>query len=147
MNFIKALCLGIVALCFTQQSLAADEGRHTLRVGSRSAIWPGQELPIYFDALSPYLGPGYYDVHCRIYADTFSHIPVTAYMSSLNYATVVLNGYQMDMYGDYLYPGTNTLDILDVNAMNGALYLRNEDWLILGDSFYLMGDCWSNYHY
>lgn len=146
MKLIKIICFSIAAVFFMQTATAA-EGQHTLRVGSRSAIWPGQELGIYFDTLNPYMGTGMYDVRCRVYANTFTSIPVTAYMESLGFATVYLNGHMMDMYGDYLFPGVNTLDITYVNSFNGGLYLKNNDWLILGDSFSLYGDCFSSFHY
>ena len=145
MKLIKGLCFSLAALCLSQSAMAAADGHYIMRVGSRSAIYPGQELPIYFDNLSPYSGSGFYDVHCRISSDDL--VPVTAYMESLNYATVVLNGHKMDMYGDDLLPGLNSVDIMMVNAQNGALYIHNNDWPLIGGSFGLYGDCVSNYHY
>jgi len=146
MKLIKGLCFSLAALCLSQSAMAAADGHFTLRVGTRSAIYPGESLPIYFGNLDPYLGSGFYDVHCLISAT--DDIPVTGIISTpTNYTTVLLNGHKMYMDGDHLLYGLNNLDIIDVNARNGALYIYNNDWPFVGGTFGLYGECESYFHY
>jgi hypothetical protein len=152
MKLVKVLGLSLAALFLTQSALAASKsavspstGHFTLNATSKSAVWPGEDLVIPFGILNPYVWPGYYSVHCYVNAD--SVVPVTAYMDSLNWASVYLNGHKMDMYGDHLLPGSNTLDIIDVNANNGNLFLHNDDYFLIGGTFYLSGACSSEFYY
>jgi len=146
MKLMKIIALSIALLSLTQIALAATgDGHYTLRVGNEYSIPPGQELPIYFDVLDPDNGSVFYDVHCEISAN--SRIHLSAYMNTLNHASVVLNGHPIYMDGDTLVPGNNTLDIFNVNALNGSFTLRNEELRGSNSYFDLYAGCVSSFHH
>jgi len=145
MKLLKIVALSAAALCFTQIAVAATgDGHYILRVGTEYAIPPGQDLPIYFDVLNSENGSVFYDVHCDISSN--SRIHMSASITSLNKASVVLNGHQIEMDGDTLVPGNNSLDILNVNTLNGVLILRNDELQGSNSYFGLYDGCVSAYH-
>lgn len=139
--FKWSLILVLITGLFSTSAFAdnpAPKLHKRISVKSGSYVEKGSHLTLDFSHLSPYY---YWQVSCTLYSDD-SHLPVSAFMGSLMYSKVFLNSYMMDMFGDYLSWGYNSLLITNVNANNGYMHVYNDDdsWFFPG-RFKLSGDC------